>query len=63
MLILNVALSFTFVCNPKNCKCDNPNCPPIHAFTLKAPSPEQRPKFLEETYTYVSNLLTIIVIS
>ncbi len=28
-----MALNFTFVCNPKNYKCDNPNCPPIHAFT------------------------------
>jgi hypothetical protein len=61
MLILNVVLSFTFVYNPKNYKCDSPNCPPIHAFTLKL-LPE-RPKFPKETYSYVSNLLTIIVIS
>jgi hypothetical protein len=33
MLILNMALNFTFICDPKYYKCDNPNCPPIHAFT------------------------------
>jgi hypothetical protein len=33
MLILNMVLNFTFVCNPKNYKCDNLNNPPIHAFT------------------------------
>ncbi len=34
ILILNMALNFMFVCNPwKNYKCDNPNYPPIHAFT------------------------------
>ncbi len=33
MLILNMVFNFKFVCNPKNDKCDNPNNPPIHAFT------------------------------
>jgi hypothetical protein len=33
MLILNMALYFTFVCNLENLQCDSPNSPPIHAFT------------------------------
>ncbi len=32
MLILNMALNFMFVFNPKTYKGDNPNNPPIHAF-------------------------------
>ncbi len=32
MLILNMVLNFTFVCKPKNYKCDNSNYGPIHAF-------------------------------
>ncbi len=37
ILILNMALNFRFVCNPwENYKCDNPNYPPIHAFTRLA---------------------------
>jgi hypothetical protein len=34
MLILNVALILYLYVIQKNYKCDNPNCPPIHAFTL-----------------------------
>ncbi len=35
MLVLYMALNFMFVCNPKKYKCDNPNRPPIHAFTCQ----------------------------
>jgi hypothetical protein len=36
MLLLNMILNFTFVCNLKKYNYDNPNCPPI-TFTLFSP--------------------------
>jgi len=33
MFIMNMALNFMFVYNPKKLQCENPNYPPFHVFT------------------------------
>ncbi len=55
ILMFDMILHSKFIYNPKNCKCDNPNCPPNCAFTPKIDSPIQK-KFNPKTLLVFKHL-------